>query len=154
MNSSRGERVRRRSGALAAMALVVVLLSACGSGGGQQGTSGGKQGTASTTTARPRPNQHPLTRAAQSIARRWCAVRLGSASAAVKAAMGKPHGNDAQKHPDLMPRGTQSLEWDSAPFVFVASFKADRATTLQAYNLAVGPIIGAYGLKCPAFRQG
>lgn len=148
---SRGVRVRRRREAVAAIALIGVLLSACSSG--KQNANGQKPTASSATTSRPRTNQHPLTRAAKSNARRWCALRLGSSSAAVRAAMGKPHGSDAKKHPDLLPRGTQMLEWDAAPFVFVAGFNGGHATRLLAYNLAVGPVIGAYGLPCSADRQ-
>ena len=137
----------------ALLALVTAVgLAACSSGGGHASTASTSTTQASTVSPGS-GSTATLPKATASTARRWCALKLGAREAVVRAAMGAPHGSNAASYKTVFPRGTRSLEWDDDSVVFVASFTNGRATTLQAYDRLVGPVVGARGLPCAAFRR-
>lgn len=120
---------------------------------------------ASTTTNAPSVGSNtvlPAETAAPTVQQRtadittvWCEVALGDSQADVIAAMGPPQGSlaaDYMRQSGLDLAGITSVEWDIGNSIYVASFESDKATNLQAYDQAVGPI-GARGLSCDPFRH-
>jgi hypothetical protein len=101
---------------------------------------------------------HPVSESTESTAKptaqaAWCNIGLGTQLVDVYYAMGQPDEYTLAANNPLLQPGQETAEWHDGSDIFLATFTAGKASSLQAYDKVVGPA-GAKDLSCEPFRRG